>query len=516
MQKKYFALTLAAAALMSACSSDELFEEETSSNSGEAVSFSTYLTTRTTTVDNDALKAQSFGVYGYQHTDVWSTSNGTTIPADSTPNFMSYQKVKYANNAWTYAPIKYWSNNPETHYTFLAFAPYRRIKSDEISTSGDPKYTYSFVNTTAAIDTSKMFDLVSARSLDNTAPTNAKNEAVKLKFEHALSRINVQAKTDQIYYTTGDNSKQTLFLITNVTFSGNMFYTQATFNLADNTWSNKVAAGTKTISASTLLNLKKSHPYGKTVSKAYTKDAVEIGSDADLHTLFGTAKDGGQQYLYLIPAAATAGEGITVSFDCQIVTFDASLTSGYTVSTETRSITVPQAINQGKSYNWNFTFSLKGIEFDGTVNDWTTETTPGGDTGNVDQVINEQFYLFNDKTYTWSTSTATPLVNNGDGTHSVTVENLEHFMIGTAASYNTDNLYGFAYDDGQNTAQGACNSGKLLKLGTTYDVVNGSSAYYIWPANGTGYTSDDTPDNFSKVKVIFNPYTKKVQVVAAE
>lgn len=513
MQKQYFALALAAATL-TACSSDEFMDDATSSNSGQAVSFSTYLTTRSTDLTNTALKSQSFGVYGYKHTGEWTTNNGVTVPTDSTANFMLHQKVVHDGSVWTYSPIKYWSNEASAHYTFVAYAPYRRISASEISTKGDPKYTYSPVSGTS-IDTTTMFDLVSARSLDNTRATNGLNNTVKFQFAHALSRVNIQAKTDQVYYD-GTTKNQTLFLITDVKLSGSKFYTSATFNLADNTWSNRTAA-TSAVSTLAMMDVTVKHPYAAsqkdTDQSTYSKSAVELGTDTDLHTLFSTAKDDSQQYLYLVPDSVTSGN-IIVTFECLVITFDSALAQGYTLEQETRSITVPQSLYQGKSYNWNFTFSRKGIEFDGEVTDWATDaTTPGGNNGNVDEVINEQFYLYNDGSHTWSTATAPAFTNNGDGTHSVAVAELQHFMIGTADSHNTANLYGFYYASGNTTAQGAYDSQKLLQLNTEYSVVSGASAYYIWPANGMDYTPTTGAEDFSNVTVIFNPYKKTVKVV---
>ena len=143
--KKIF-LFAAAAALLTACSSEELSNSEVAQqNNAEKtpVAFSIYTprnVTRageagmqTTITVGDAAKS-GFGVFGYY------TNNGNYVET-STPNFMYNQQVKgdgdgtAAPTKWQYEPVKYWPNeygqsaiaDEIDRVTFFAYAPWTRV-----------------------------------------------------------------------------------------------------------------------------------------------------------------------------------------------------------------------------------------------------------------------------------------------------------------------------------------------------------------------------------------------------
>lgn len=47
------------------------------------------------------------------------------------PDFMHNQQVVYKGSAWTYDPVKYWSNNSTDHVSFFAYAPYEANPQDD-------------------------------------------------------------------------------------------------------------------------------------------------------------------------------------------------------------------------------------------------------------------------------------------------------------------------------------------------------------------------------------------------
>lgn len=143
--KKVF-LFAAIAAMLTACSSEELSNKDATIENGvdAPVAFSVY-TQRAVTraglageITTDGLKTGThkdvgFGVFGYY-------SNGETYASANTfPNFMYNQQVKWnatvTPNAWTYDPVKYWPNeygnaaksDDVDRVSFFAYAPWTLV-----------------------------------------------------------------------------------------------------------------------------------------------------------------------------------------------------------------------------------------------------------------------------------------------------------------------------------------------------------------------------------------------------
>lgn len=148
MKKIY--LFAAMAAMLAACSSDDLTVEKQSTLPAEstegAIDFDVYVGRGLTrggvdgVVDNDELRSTTteagkagFGVFGY-YTD------GEPYSAITKPNFFYNQQVKYAATEssirrWTYTPIKYWPNefgsdsrsDQVDRVTLFAYLPYVEV-----------------------------------------------------------------------------------------------------------------------------------------------------------------------------------------------------------------------------------------------------------------------------------------------------------------------------------------------------------------------------------------------------
>ena len=144
---------VSAAALLTACSSEELSSVNDQNKAQQAVNFEVYtqrsITRAGTPGGNNAADEEEpdygvtttslktgnhkdgFGVFGFY-------TNDTNYNQDeSTPNFMYNQQVEWSENksVWTYEPVKYWPNefgndaaSEETDYlTFFAYAPWTKV-----------------------------------------------------------------------------------------------------------------------------------------------------------------------------------------------------------------------------------------------------------------------------------------------------------------------------------------------------------------------------------------------------
>ena len=133
---------VAAAAMMTACSTEELANPGNNQDpNGDPINFSVY-TPRTTTragvpgsITDTNLKDGStdlgkagFGIFGY-------FTAGTTYDQNATPNFMYNQQVKYDGSKWKYEPVKYWPNeygnaaqsDDIDRVSFFAYAPWTEV-----------------------------------------------------------------------------------------------------------------------------------------------------------------------------------------------------------------------------------------------------------------------------------------------------------------------------------------------------------------------------------------------------
>lgn len=125
-----FFLLVTATLLLVACQQDAGDQTDGYVPSSEAISFDAATGgTETRAVgeinDNDALQAESFGVFACR-TGKESYENATV-----SSDFMHNQQVTYASSAWTYTPVKYWPNNEDEHISFFAYAPHEATPKDD-------------------------------------------------------------------------------------------------------------------------------------------------------------------------------------------------------------------------------------------------------------------------------------------------------------------------------------------------------------------------------------------------
>ncbi len=131
--KKIF-LFAAAAALLTACSSDELASVETAQQNadGAPINFSVYTPRNVTragaagALDNANIGTVGFGVFAYY------TDDETYNSESSKPDFMYNTQVTKNGTKWEYNPVMYWpnefgtgANSTNTDYvSFFTYAPY--------------------------------------------------------------------------------------------------------------------------------------------------------------------------------------------------------------------------------------------------------------------------------------------------------------------------------------------------------------------------------------------------------
>ena len=270
-QKSYFMLAVAAA-LLTACSSNDLSESPATAPQldDSAVNFSAYvnrgvtragaagtLTTSNAEAPNVSLQAVGFGVFAYY-------SDSESFSETSKPNFMYNQKVSGEN--WTYSPLKYWPNEfgknasseGQDRLTFFAYAPYvnanpstgRIIKGENDgdngivamtsnTASGDPYIKYyadmdpdlrvdlcwgvAKEEFTASVDEEALNEVAAGEPyIDVVKP--ATGSLINFDFKHALAAVNVQIDTDINTEGHSDNSAEvdryTRIWVRSVTFEG--------------------------------------------------------------------------------------------------------------------------------------------------------------------------------------------------------------------------------------------------------------------------------------------------------
>lgn len=246
MKKVIFLSVIALAAAVS-CSKSEVVDTKFES---EAIGFDTYLgrdaQTKASVADAASLqvaKGGGIGIYGFYTGDA---AEGWTEA--TTANLLVNENLYY-NGAWTYDNLAYWTNT-EDQYTFLAYAPYGHAKvTAPVGTVANPAITYE-VDTDLANQTDLLYSN-NAKNVTKAECTTNGTTAVSFQFQHALSRLSVQANAVMYDKTTGQTATSAttefdnLFTITNITIKGK-FNTKGSLNLNTGEWTPDTPTGDTT------------------------------------------------------------------------------------------------------------------------------------------------------------------------------------------------------------------------------------------------------------------------------
>lgn len=298
-------------------------------NESAAVLFHTVvdkdIQTRGASMDNDALKSESFGVLAYY------TQNSTwnAAAASATPNFMHNQKVAWSttNTTWNYSPMKYWPNNTNDKVSFFAYAPYEETPAT--GANKGIKLSSNTTNDTPAIDFTVNSNITNQVDLVYASAKDKNKELVDFQFKHALSRIGFSAKAASDYGNTKIKVKS-------VSIKGK-FYPTATFTFSnlsnDGSWSNFGTPAATGITYAPELNVN---------ANALGTVAQQISKD--------------NQNIMVIPQNFEGANKLTV------VTNYTSVTNGVeSPDTKTKSEDINLNFEQGKAYNIVLNISLEQV-----------------------------------------------------------------------------------------------------------------------------------------------------------
>ena len=395
MKKFKFFGMMAVAAMAVSCSSDDVVQQVQEDN---AIQFSTYLgnaaQSRGSIVDNEAIQASGsgFGLFAsYSGENNWAATN--------LMDFMYNQKVEYVGGAWSYTPIKYWPTNENDKISFFAYAPWDAAGISNFSGNdyaGIPYFTFSIQD-----NVDEMVDLVTDTrynvSHDVTQQANPQGNIVNFVLRHELTRVTMKAKVDARIVANDDAKTQVVVTDIQLKGSASNFYQSGkyTFGVNDETrgtWSDLVVypndyplanamAATNNPSFVTLIG-QDATDLEKGIWLETNKDAISLFGDGD--------------YLFLIPPKGEEGiftgfnnnittgdEMIKAIITYYIVTEDANLAKGYSITKATKEVSLAGTdvngalLKQGVAYAYTFTIGLDEIQVSATVEDWGDEIGGG-------------------------------------------------------------------------------------------------------------------------------------------
>lgn len=442
-KKVLFAATVAA--VLASCSSDDLSVQTAKQEAQgleNAVSFEA-LSQRSLTragyagaMDNDQLKTNGFGVFGY-YTDM------NEYDQTSTPNFMYNQKVSGAG--WTYEPVKYWPNeygnkaqsDDVDKLSFFAYAPYventpstGKVEAGEdlVGITGFTRNTAAgdpYVKYVGSLDPKKCVDLcwgvvnpdqdvtwdiINGGSQTMSAgmpwlnvqrPQKSLGQKMKFVFKHALSQLNVQIDAD---VNTNEHAAgqeldgNTKVFVRSVTFNG--FAMKGALNLNNEeegtpNWkgyncSNEPLLAEEYTIYDGMKDGKEGTGYtasnekvtglNKTIiqSKKWSEQAATDGVTKTAKNLFNGAVN---DPIYVIPT----GDDMTMTIVYDIETKDEKL-AGTVSDLETAGVSIENKISKtitltsgdamkleaGKKYTIQLHLGLSQVEFDAEVSEWQT------------------------------------------------------------------------------------------------------------------------------------------------
>lgn len=359
---------------MASCSKDA-----SNSDFGQnAIEFGTYLgrdaQTKGTITDIDFLKGEDkgFGVTAfYTGQDAWTKEGRTAIA----PNFMYNQQVTSTDGTnWSYSPVKYWPTMTGDMISFFAYAPYNATGitlAAKDAASNNTSLTF-----TVADNVADMVDFVAANAIDQEQkkPEKGGQTAVTFNFKHELSRLAFNVKSSL------ELKAETHIVVKAANLVAAGFTKTATYTFNNNTGENgswRSLTGTFNATDLSGLTTKKTVELGKVDGKKYSESALADITTEKTVNLFDATK-----YLFLIPAENGSGlkdKAAAVTFTYDIVTEDANLANGYSVTPAEKTVYLPAGIlAQGKAYTVTFTFNMDEIEVSASVANWD-EITPGSD-----------------------------------------------------------------------------------------------------------------------------------------
>lgn len=415
--KKYFYFAIAAVAALASCSSDDATTEQgVAPMANEGINFGVYTpaVTRSTIENNATVQANGFGVLAFSQMQEPISSFSK---ANYLPNFMYNQQVKYdvTQNAWTYAPIKYWPNNDGALVSFYAYAPYFPEFNQDKFTFTPESNDYSKENTTIdqknvrlvlgydamgpAIEYTRSsvategVDLLwgsQKGSAPAVAPVDLKkqqiDEKVEFLFKHAMSRLffNVQVWGDEFSVNGGDVANSTHKIADNTTIKirkvelvGN-FWNTGTLRLYDGNWKHDKGDYSNLVFEEGAGHFSAAVEAGITGDQAQKEIDLLVGSGME----DGKMKEDDQINNFVMVMPETTFY-IQITYD--VITVDETNPKNNSIVTNVVKSTDHNAVadnsdagtytlKQGKAYNFHLNLGMTTVKFDAEVEDWDVIT----------------------------------------------------------------------------------------------------------------------------------------------
>ena len=347
---------------------------ENSQNAANSIRFSVSAGKQTKAVvtDNDNITGEHFGLYAYTTDNAWAA--GTTDP-NADPDVMNDEDIRYEGTAWTYSPLKFWSDKNISFFGYWpkdkTLANGSKVAEASVTTNSLPSIKF----TQEVADPANMVDFLVAHALNKTKAGGT----VVMPFKHALTRLNFQARLDMDLGTESANTKvfvKGLKLLGTNDNAASKFYGSADYQLADGgigdvtngewKYDNATPVAT-TLDISSIMDKAQNLTVG---AYNYPDNAVTVSSNGENTNLLKNA-----EYLFLIPPSANGIENNTdvmIEITYDIVTVDSKLGANqvYTAPrVETISLPVGKLL-ESKAYNVVFTIGMNAITVDADVTEW--------------------------------------------------------------------------------------------------------------------------------------------------
>jgi surface protein len=346
-------LGLATAAMLTACSNDELVS--VNADNSNAIGFSTFVnkSTRATDITNSNLGDFNFAVYGYTKA---SADDAAWEPIFLNEKVYGSGTVNNGDGSWQYDNLQYWEAGNSYH--FHAIAPYGiKEATDSIGTQRDVRHwEYEAGETSGATDYSKAKitftnikkdeaageqDLIYAYQSETGKAKGETNDEVQFEFNHLLSRVKFRFIGDS------NNPTNVSAKIKKVTLRGT--YANGDYSTDKNDWTN-LGDTTSLIFGEGLHD----------ISTAYinkTDDNGNVVTDDDGETVTEKINETETNHKYVIPISQSIKYGADIDFE-----ITATLNGGtsYHTYTVTKSINeLPEVkMDKGQSYVYQISVNL--------------------------------------------------------------------------------------------------------------------------------------------------------------
>lgn len=407
MKRIIILCAIAAGALLlpAGCTKDNHQEAKVNA---EVIGFDTYLgrdaQTKGAVLDDEVLK-KGFGVSAFYTGQDLIADWHKTDEAFEGPNFMRNQKVSHNGTSWEYSPVKYWPTMEGDKISFFAYAPYATQKDEYGFSSNFDHFTnmnYSLLFTLQK-KADEMVDFVAASAYNQTYKDNGGANKVNFKFIHTLSRVSFSALTSEGIADGTHIVLRGAELLPEGFYRRGMyyFYNSAAESIdakRQGCWMHKKGNddslgngfndndddnADNNYDLASILNTTELK-FGAAEGKEYKATGLEIKGTSN--GIFKKDASKKQHYLFLIPAEDWFEQGSSytgglkkntaaVRFTYDIVTADGNLAEGYSCTSATKTVYLPEGIlRQGKAYNVTFTFNVDQIEVSANVEGWDDKT----------------------------------------------------------------------------------------------------------------------------------------------